>query len=66
MPNGVRVSEMKVIRYEGGDLYDVLANLMRQRLSGRLTLNLSQGGIGSIEWSLSKYESTQNCVDRNS
>ena len=56
MGNGVKISEMKVIRYEGGDLYDILTNLMKQHLSGRLTLNLSQGGIGSIEWCKSKYE----------
>ena len=53
--NGYKVSQMTVTRYEGGDLHALLKLLLAEKSTGRLTLNVSQGGIGSLEWSEAKY-----------
>jgi hypothetical protein len=63
MDRQIRISAMKTLRYEGGGLSEILAKIIRKRLSGRLTINLSQGGIGSLEWTSAKYEKIENCVD---
>ncbi len=45
-----RVSVVEVVRYEGGDLYSVIKQIVSEHRTGRMTINFSQGGIGSLEW----------------
>ncbi len=56
---------MTVTRYEGGDLHTLLKQLLAEKSTGRLTLNVSQGGIGSLEWSEAKYVLTVEREFRN-
>jgi hypothetical protein len=53
--NGYKISQMTITRYEGGDLHALLKQLLTAKSTGRLTLNVSQGGIGSLEWSEPNY-----------
>ena len=63
--NGYKVSQMTVTRYEGGDLHALLKQLLAAKSTGRLTLNVSQGGIGSLEWSEAKYVVAEDSEFRN-
>lgn len=46
----VSISTLVRTTYQGGDLYQTISQLLERRPTGKLLVNVSQGGINSIEW----------------
>jgi len=46
----VSISTLIQTKYQGGDLYQAISQLLERRPTGKLLINVSQGGINSMEW----------------
>lgn len=46
----VSISTLIQTRWNGGDLYQTISQLLERKPTGKLLINVSQGGINSVEW----------------
>lgn len=46
----ISISTLVCTKWNGGDLYETISQLLERRPTGVMTLHLSQGGINGVEW----------------
>lgn len=49
-PLQAKVTSWLVSTFTGGDPRTVVQTLLAEKRTGQLTIHISQGGVGSIEW----------------